>query len=386
MKGHMQKIILGVGLSFSLIMIMLCAEVFPAQKVKTVDGVKVIMNGSKPQAPKGVPSTITFQEELSVGGGDDPETSFSEVGLFVVSDDGTIYGLDMKARNIKVYDAEGNFVRVIGKPGQGPGELGIPGGIVLTPENELLVLDAANRSLSYFTLEGEHIRNLSIADRLGLILIVPDGKGNLAGREMGFADGEMYFELKKFDRDLNSLFTVSKVKFKPPVPGSGNKIDLMDMINAYAFDGEGNLYYGPNQDYEIQAFDAQGKHFLSIQRDYKKVKITQEDIDEIMERMTAFGGATGGINIAELFEFPDYFPPYRTFVFDEDGRMFVTTWEKGEKKGDFWVDVFDREGRYFTRFLTNIETSLWKDGKAYAIVENEDGFRVIKRFAVTWSQ
>jgi hypothetical protein len=365
---------------------MTCAAFLPAQKVKTVDGVKVIQNNSKPKAPKGIPTKITFQEELSVGGGDDPETSFSEVGLFVVSDDGAIYGLDMKARNIKVYDAEGKFVRLIGKPGQGPGELGIPGGILLTPENELMVLDASNRSLSYFTLEGDHIRNLSIADKLGLILIVPDGRGNLAGREMGFAEGEMYFELKKFDQDLKPLFTVSKVKFKPPVPGSGNKINLMDMINMYAFDREGNLYYGHNKEYEIQAFDDQGQHFLSIRKEYKKVKVTQEDIDEIMERMAAFGGAAGGVNIADLFEFPDHFPPYRTFVFDEAGRMFVTTWEKGEKKGDFWVDVFDREGRYFTRFLTKIETSLWKNGKAYAIVENEDGFRVIKRFGVTWSQ
>ncbi len=384
MQRNMNNVPLGVGLS--LFLVLSCAEFLPAQKVKTVDGVKIVTNGTKPQAPKGVPAKITFQEELSVGGGEDPETSFSEVGLFVVSDQGTIFGLDMKARNIKVYDAEGNFVRLIGRPGQGPGELGIPGGIVLTPDNELMVLDASNRSLSYFSLEGEHIRNRSIADKLGLILLVSDGKGNLAGREMGLEGSEMYFELKKFDRDLNPLFTVSKVKFKPPVPGSGNKINLMDMINMYAFDRKGNLYYGPNKDYEIQAFDAQGRHFLSIQREYKKVKITQDDIDEIMERMEAFGGAAGGINITELFEFPDYFPPYRNFVFDEDGRMFVTTWEKGEEKKDFWVDVYDQEGRYFTRFLTKIEISLWKKGKAYAIVENEDGFRVIKRYGANWSE
>ena len=111
MHRHRKKKLLRMGLSLSLVMA--CAAFLPAQKVKTVDGVKVIQNNSKPKAPKGVPTKITFHEELSVGGGDDPETSFSEVGLFVVSDDGAIYGLDMKARNIKVYDAEGELLAVI---------------------------------------------------------------------------------------------------------------------------------------------------------------------------------------------------------------------------------------------------------------------------------
>ena len=76
---------------------------------------KIISNGSKPKPQKGVPSKITLIEELSFGEGDDPETSFSQVEFFVVTDEENVIAADIKDKKVKVYDAEGNFLRNIGK-------------------------------------------------------------------------------------------------------------------------------------------------------------------------------------------------------------------------------------------------------------------------------
>jgi hypothetical protein len=379
----MRKIVkTGLG----LLLLAATAAIPAAQKVKTVDGVEYVMNGKKPNKIKGLPTKVTLEEEMTAGGGDDPDQSLAEVGFFQVIEDGTIYALDVKDRKVKVFDKDGKFLFSIGKPGQGPGEIGIPSNLQITTANELMLEDAANRRLSYFSLDGEFLRNQNMADKgLGLTTLIPDGKGNYAGRQMGVEGQELYFELKKFDKDLNPLFTVSKMQFQIPVPGSGVKINIMDFITVYAFDSQGLLYYGPNTEYEIQVYGPQGKHVKSIQREYDPVKVEQEDIDQIMDRMSAFSGLGGGANITDLIEFPDYFPPYQAFLLDDQDRMYVRTWNKGEDKGAYWVDVFDQQGRFFTRFPTKLELQIIEGDKAYGVEENEDGFRVIKRYRMTWS-
>jgi hypothetical protein len=358
-----------------------------AQKVKTVDGTKYIMNGRKPKAPQGIPTKITFEEVLSVGAGDDPEKSFAEVGFFVVSDSGDIYASDVKDRKIKVFDDEGNFVRILGKFGEGPGEISLPTVLQLTPKNEIMVEDAANRKLSFFTLGGEFLRDLSFADKgLALTTLFMDGRGNFAGRMMGVEGQKAFFELVKFDPEMNPLFAVGKTPFEIPQPGSGNKMNMFEFIVTYAFDPQGRLFYAPNKDYELQVFDAEGAHVLSIQKDYKPVKVTDEDIEEIEERLSAFSGMAGGANLMDLFEFPKLFPPYQGFFLDDESRIYVRTWEKGEGEDEFWTDVFDKEGNYFTRFVHRSELRIIKGDTAYGVEENEDGFRLIKKYKVAWSR
>jgi hypothetical protein len=376
-----------VILFLSLFLALGTGSILEAQKVKTVNGTTYILNGGKPKAPKGALTTVTFQEVLSVGAGEDPEKSFAEVGFFVVSDNGHIYASDVKDRKIKVFDDEGQFVRIIGKSGEGPGELSWPSNIQMTPQNELMIEDAANRRMSFFSLDGEFIRSISVAAKgLGLTTIILDNLGNYAGRELGLEEQKLYFELKKFDKDLNPLFSVAKTLFDIPQPGSGNKMDLFDFVTTYAFDSQGRLFFAPNKEYEIQVFDLEGKHVLSVQRDYKPVKVTEEDIEEITDRISAFSGIAGGVNVMDLFEFPKLYPPYQGFFLDDQDRVYVRCWEKGKEKGEFWTDVFDEEGRYFTRFVHKSELRIIKGDTAYGVEENEDGFRLVKKYKVTWSK
>lgn len=377
-----------ISLAMGLLLILGVWSSLEAQKTKTVDGVKYILNGNKPNAIKGVPTRISFKEELTVGGGDDPETSFAEVGFFIVAENGNIYASDVKDRKIKVYDAQGNFVRIIGKEGQGPGELGMPSMLQLSPDNKIMIEDATNRKLSFFTLDGEFVREFSTvkSGTLGLTGLVMGPQSQYVGRQIGMEEQKMYFEVKAFDSELNPQYSIAKTLFPIPIPGSGNKMNLMDFIQVYMFDSKGNLLYGVNKEYEIQFYDAEGKHFLSVQKEFKAIKVTQKDIDDIMDRMAAFSGMADGVNFEELFEFPDNFPPYQGFILDEQDRMYVRTWEKGELEDEYWTDVFDQEGRFYTRFVSKSDMRIIKGDTAYGIEENEDGYRLIKRYKVTWSE
>lgn len=229
-----------------LLLIFFCYSLSEEQKIKTVDGVQVISNGKKPNPPKGQPVKINLTEEVTIGKGDNPDESFSEVGALVVDQDGNIYALDSKDRRVKVFDKAGKFLRFIGKPGQGPGELGIPTGIQFTTENNLMIEDTTNRRLAFFKPSGEFIKNISTADKLSLVNVLLDAKGNFLARELGVEGNKMFFEIKKHDQNLKPLFTLDKIEFPVPLPGSNTKMNIMEMISICQVDREGNIFYGRN--------------------------------------------------------------------------------------------------------------------------------------------
>ena len=351
------------------------------QKIKTVDGVTVVSNGKKPVPVQGQPSKISLTEDLTVGGGGSPDESLSQVSTFIVDGTGVIFALDFKEQKIKVFDKTGKFLRLIGRPGQGPGELGMASGIQLMADGTLVVEDATNRRLAQFKPSGEFIKNISTSGMLGLVNVLLDGKGNAIGREMGLAEGnaKMFFEIKKFDPSLKPLFTLDKIEFPVPIPGSGTKVNILDMISAYQFDPAGNIYYGRNVDYEIKVYTPEGKHVRTVQKEYDRVKVTPADIDEMLEKMP---NAVPGVNIKEMFSFPEYFPPYQSFFLDDQGRLYVRTFTKGKAKGEYEFDVFAAEGKFIAQFITKSDLRLWKSGKAYGIEETDEGYQVIKRYSV----
>lgn len=371
------KKIAKIGLRVSLALFFLGAA--EAQKIKTVDGVIVVTNGMKPTPPPGQPTSLTLTEELTVGLSKKPEETFSDVSYLVVDGEGKIFGLDIKEQKIKVFDKNGEFLQAIGEQGQGPGEFGLAAGIQLTGDNLLMVEDNATRRLVLFKPTGEFVRYISLADKLGLVSLLLDAQGNYLGREVVFSESndKMFFVARKFDQNLKPLFTIDKIE--APIPGPKTKTNFLEMMSFYQFDSAGNIYYGRNKNYDIKIYSREGKHIRTIEKEYDRTKVTQEDIDEM------FAG-TPDKTYMERFAFPEYFPPYQSFRLDEQGLLFVRTFTKGKAKGEYVVDVFDTEGRFIAQFNTKSDFKLVKRNKAYGVEKTADGFLVIKRYAISWGK
>jgi hypothetical protein len=190
----------------------------------------------------------------------------------------------------------------------------------------------------------------------------------------------MFYEIKKFAPDLKPLFTLDKIEFAIPLPGSGKKLNALEMISVYQFDPAGNIYYGRSAAYEIKMYDPQGKHIRTIEKEFTPEKVTQEDIDEMLERIAS---VQTGTNLKDLLSFPEKFPPFQSIFLDDQERLYVRTFTKGKAKDEWEVDVFDAEGKFIALLVTKSDLRLIKEGKAYGIEETEDGFRVIKRYSLS---
>jgi len=350
-------------------------------KVKTENGVTIVTNGKKPGPPKGAPTKLVLEEVYTVGGGDRPDESFVEISALDVLKDGTVYVLDTKDSRIKVFDAKGKFLRAFGKAGQGPGELNQPTGIIITPENEVLVEDALNRRLAIFALDGTFSRHISTAKALGLSGIQMDSRGRIVALSMGLGEaGKMSMDVKTYDKELNPKVKLTSFEFPISAQAKINPFSAMNLL--FMLDGEGFLYFGSQRGYEIKVLSLEGKLLKTIGREYDPVVITQEDKDEMLKLIPN----VSGVNVKDMIQFPEEFPPFGNFVLADEGRLLVRTYEKGRAKKEYYWDVFDAEGRYIAKVPVAHDFRLWRDGKAYFIVEDEDGYKSLRCCRARWEK
>lgn len=363
-------------LSFLLIIPLLNAQKI---KIKTENGIPVVYNPKKPAPPPGVKHKLILEEELCIGD-EEEEYLFSERADYIstaIDDEWNIFTLDPKLVEIRKFNAKGKLIKIFGKKGQGPKEMDRPSNIMITPQNELMFIDGGNSRLTFYSLDGEYLRYIPFSKwRPRRIKI--DSKGNIVTDVNNYSMTErrttkVTYEIKSFNKQLEPLFTIFS-------------IDISDRIKErieerkYSF---GVLYYwqltkndnviiGDTKNYEFSIINPEGKIIRKIKKELEPVKVTKEDTNQL-----------SGYTI-ERYILPKYHTGFYYFTVDEEGRLFVRTWERTKDKRGYFYDVFDSEGRYIAKIPIKAFIKRWLKGKLLTVEETEDGFPVVKRYKVIW--
>ncbi len=115
----------------------------------TVDGV-LHVSSAEPREPL---QTWRLEEAWRVGGEDD-EVLFGVVAGVQVDEEGNLYLLDSQLSEIKVYSPDGEFLRMLSREGEGPGETRNPNGLVLLPDGNLAMTQAFPGKVTVIDREG----------------------------------------------------------------------------------------------------------------------------------------------------------------------------------------------------------------------------------------
>jgi hypothetical protein len=132
----------------------------------------------------------TLEEVYAVGGvGAADDAAIGDVGAVAFGRDGRLYVIDGDAGHVVVFDATGRVVGTLGQPGEGPGSLAWPTGLVVKDDGEVVVLDAARRRWVRFGPEGDVLPGVAIPEDVSL----PGGPLALhpSGRVMGTRDDDV---------------------------------------------------------------------------------------------------------------------------------------------------------------------------------------------------
>lgn len=341
-------------------------------KAENIDGIPIIRNPKDPAPPQGSPSKLTLEEELSIGeSSGSPETIFSGVRDIEVDDQNRIYILDSKACHIKIFDESGEYLRTIGKQGQGPEEFSRPFGMSLVGQDLIAVEDMGNRLIKFFDLDGHYVKSLITAKMRMFARATFSSQGYILGIVPTMDPDNPFYELIKFDSDLNRI----KVIRTCPLP-SPRGLDPFLPVFYFQIDRDDNIVYGFPKSYELEILSPEGDVLKKVTRDYDPVEIAEEEKEE--ERKS---------HPPEIkLIFSTQYPPFRLFWCDDEGRIIVQARERRDGRVGYVYDVFDRQGRYIVKF--NLETTpmLWRSGKMYAVAESEEGFQSVKRYKVNWEQ
>jgi len=90
---------------------------------------------------------------------------------------------------------------------------------------------------------------------------------------------------------------------------------------------------------------------------------------------------------------PDPLSPIRFFKVDDDNRLFVMTYEKGKRPGEFMYDIFNPEGVFVGRKNLNlrwadlffgVKYQAIKNNRLYCYRENHDGYIEMVISKIKW--
>ncbi len=313
----------------------------------------VLIATSRPTAdnstPKPRPEVVRLQELWNVGEDDNAAVVFGQIGDLMVDGAGRLYVADMQARQVSVFSHDGEFLRTLGREGEGPGEFREPRALVVLPDGLVGVVREQPPAIVRFRAsDGQFVDNLYLESnsqhpfqRLGkvrcrgntLVAICSDvrespGGMDVVARLMRFdVAGKFLGECDSISAQFNFANLVARERF-----------DL-----GWSMAPDGTVFVNPGLKYhfEVRGLDCQVKQV--IEPSYQPLKRTSAEIDSVR----AFYQRVGNIGHAKL-ELLENVRDVAWFSVDDEGRLWVLS-SRGrlECAADSlgWFDVYDRHGR-----------------------------------------
>jgi hypothetical protein len=330
----------------------------------------------------------TLEEEMRFGSLEvDLEYQFGQIGFLAVGSDERIYVSDTQAQHVKVFSVDGQYIRTIGGPGGGPGELGRSSGfLALTAGDTVVVPDPANRRINRYASDGTvlsdaplhvedgrpvryHISPSGIvavqlrppADTIDAIVVI-EPSGLLGDTLMTFPSG-------------GANRVAGEVKQFSPEP-MWNVTDSLSVI------------YGVNNDYRIGMYDRSSSLSRILSKPYEPVPVTERDLRAFwgyLDRAWLNNGVSPS-RLPELHSrvgFAEFYPAFMSIQIGYRGTIWVQLIQTPgdltdeelerynfiEEFGSPNWDVFDREGKFLgvVTMPPRFQPRLFHEDKIYGV-------------------
>ncbi len=289
---------------------------------------------------------------------DEQEVLIGRVAEIVADDEGNSYVLDNQLSEVHVFSPEGEYIRSIGREGEGPGEFRMPMNMFLLKDGSVGVVQMSPGKLAMMDKEGTPLGDLELPVGEGgsppMLLNAGSGGDNIVVQltEHGF-DGttvrtkNSLLSLARDGSVLGAYFT-DETEQKMESSGGGISITMdSSAMGEWSAGPNGTVFRSPHRNqYLIEQFAADGTLERIIEREFESRKRTEEELEEIRKQNESmrerFGGGpsrpaeTTNRDIAELHP-------------RADGSLWVLTsyGDNDNPENTMGVfDVFDPQGRY----------------------------------------
>ena len=365
-------------------------------------GITVVAN---PESGLWTPGTAwTLEEDLRIGVVDgDPMREFGSIAGLAVDEAGRVHVLDAMAREIRIFDARGEFVIAFGQPGSGPGELNSPSAVLIGRGDTILVPDVSNGRVQRFLTDGSPAGQFPL--HLG------------PGIPVGWAarDGLLVEVLRPHPSSLNPYLLLLR-------DGGGQVVDTLlemeesgaleyrnGMAHMVAFSPEprwtlledGRLASARLSAYRVEIRDRNGRLGRVVTKSFERKPLRDSDRRALRERIRASYGldplSADWEHMIRTMEFGTHFPAFSTLFGGPHGTLWVqqalqVSLFEPDEVASFGLhaiaapeyDIFDREGRYLGMLTlpTDLSPLLSRGEYVYGVQRDDLGVQYVVRHRV----
>jgi hypothetical protein len=350
--------------------------------------VEIIINHKEPYKVAGEPSSFSLEEEFAI---DTATIEITRTGLydifdFAIDTQGNIYCVPL-AQNFEKFiikfDKNGRFLDSFIKRGQGPGEITRSASLAINHKDEIEVFQVMPYKFARFKNDGTPLAEKSFPIPYMRACTLENGRYLVYGPMDASGQDEVQIPLSLLDTDLKTVKELDRSR--SPIPSVAPKMKFSNFVFQWSISRGKIFVANEERGYEILVYDLNGRLLRKIRKDYKPVKIN-EDVKQQFKKNSRF---------ADKVEFPEHWGPFQSIFADDQGRLFVTTYEKGTVPGEYIHDIFNGDGlfigrksfKHFSRNKFGYDVPLpvvIKKNRLYGLQEGEGGYKKLVVSRIIW--
>lgn len=375
---------------FSVICLLIsCKKSHWQGSTEVVDGVSVIKNPlllkNEHKSPLQLEKSFIFDFERD----DMAEVGITEVFGFDVDYQGNIYILLRRTSEnwIHKFNNKGDHISSFGRQGQGPGEIKSPYMIRINKKNEILISERTRSRLIIYNSIGDLMNEIPLAPNHEMATLLENGLILAMKANFNPDEGDTQMPIVLCSPELETLTTLHP-GWKIPNWVRAKKINgIRTNINWFPWSlSDKNIFIGNDDNgYELLVYDLAGTLTKKIQKEYTPVPVPESVKKDVLDDILR--PELEHFHIKDKIYFPKYMYPFQYFITDDMGTLYVMTYEKGEKPGEYLFDVFDPDGLFIDRMRLdnsgNEITANWggpfqvrvRNGRIYSLRKKESGYQ-----------
>ncbi|MCB9512990.1 MAG: 6-bladed beta-propeller [Candidatus Krumholzibacteriia bacterium] len=317
------------------------------------NGVTVVHN---PATPAQGAKTLELKPTWTLGGDtDDEDEFFGLIARIVADDDGNLYVLDAQLNEVKLYSADGEFIRSIGREGEGPGEFRGANGLFLLKDGTVAVAQLAPAKIVLLSPDGTPAgeRPVPLPEGAGFAIIMGAMSSGdtetivLAWNEFQEGKFTQHSSLVQVDAEGKILHTFATGDRTMEFSNAIIDEKIWDAWqNRWGMFPDGRVVANESWgDYRLTVWTPDGKVDHVITRDYKHRQRTAEEVARVSKIFEAFTRQVPNAKMEISDVDQDVFRVYPL----DNGNLLINP-SRGAMGLDDGVigvfDLYDGQGRY----------------------------------------
>jgi hypothetical protein len=349
------------------------------------NGVEVVLNPRALPHLVSIPLTRVFS--LSTGRDDLISAGLTDFDMgFDVDSRGFISTGCLKNTDGPVFkfDPRGNLALTFSRVGQGPGEIQGEATLAVSAADEIVVTNAGSRKVLFFSGGGKLLREQRV--KTDTVKAIPLPGGGFVAWSRTLDPGSEFLAQHPLQLTGPGLDVVRELDCQlVPNPLRGG--NFLGTYHVFSWSVSPGRVFSAFQDrgYDIWVHDFEGRLLRKIRKDFEPVPVSEEFKAGYMRMFQApiFDG------FREKIYFPSSMPALDSIFSDEEGRLFVLTYEVDSESGARIFDLFDAAGNLEGRMKVNVFcddrgcAARARHGRLYALAEDENGDKEIVVYDLT---